>query len=195
MLRFSWPGVFFFVFRNWGLEGSQFVPTHPIFVLENVTCDLKCRNSESTIIGGWIGALFTFLLFAFENIFQGEREKILVVGIIHHSFVTAFAIVTPAGGSNNGALFPFRDPAQLFLSELDIYQCFIFSLQRTLSLLEVRSNGIFPKNSKRVRLGSLLLPKMIVFFEITIFNLRMNNLVIITMTKPYSLIPLNILLS
>ena len=62
-----------------------------------------------------------------------------MVGIIHHSFVTAFAIVAPAGGSNNGALFPFRDPAQLFLSELDIYQCFIFSLQRTLSLLEVRS--------------------------------------------------------
>ena len=136
--------ILFFVFRNWGLEASQFVPTHPIFVLENVTCDLKCRNSESTILGGWIGALFTFLLFAFENIFQGERGKILVVGIIHHSFVTAFAIVTPAGGSNNGALFPFRDPAQLFLSELDIYQCFIFSLQRTLSLLEVRSNEIFP---------------------------------------------------
>ena len=27
-----------FRFRNCGLEGSQFVPTHPIFVLENVTC-------------------------------------------------------------------------------------------------------------------------------------------------------------
>ena len=194
MLRFLWSVVFFFVFRNW--EGSQFVRTHLLrFLWWKTWLVLKCRNSESTILGGWIGALFTFLLFAFENIFQGERGKILVVGIIHHSFVTAFAIVAPAGGSNNGALFPFRDPAQLFLSELDIYQCFIFSLQRTLSLLEVRSNKIFPKNSKRVRLGSLLLPKMIVFFEITIFNLRMNNLVIITMTKPYSLIPLNILLS
>ena len=75
----------------------------------------------------------TFLLFAFENVFQREEGKILVAGIIHHSFVTAFAIVTPAGGSNNGALFPFRDPAQLFLSGLDIYQCFLFSLQRTLS--------------------------------------------------------------
>ena len=71
--------------------------------------------------------------FAFENVFQREEGKILVAGIIHHSFVTAFAIVTPAGGSNNGALFPFRDPAQLFLSGLDIYQCFLFSLQRTLS--------------------------------------------------------------